>query len=570
MKRPLLSLAVLAVTGALVLSAVHLSGITTGPKRNPGESESFIPPIAPVGATLLHGLGDYSRRITTDSEEAQRWFDQALMLTWGFNHQAAERSFLQAVAVDPECAMCWWGAALVLGPHVNAGMDPSNNAAAWERLQAARSLADSAEPWEQAWIEALGARYLESPSDDRTALDRAYADAMKDVVETYPDDLDAATFYAEALMNLQPWNYWTDEGAPVGETLHIVDVLEGVIDRNPDHAGALHLYIHAVEASNEPERGVAAADRLRALIPGSGHLVHMPAHIYARVGRWHDAVIANRRAIEADDAYLAACRPGPGIYPLGYVPHNHHFLWFAATMAGEQQVAMEAAASTRERTSDPDLMRTPGFEPMQSFALTPLFARVRFGRWDELLATPKPADDLPYMVAMWDYGRGLAELRTGDVEAATAHHARLAEFARSPAIEAMTVWERYSLIHGVRIAERTLAAELAWHAGEFDAAVRAMGEAIAIEDELPYDEPPAWHHPGRLVLGAILLDAGRHAEAEAAYRAELKRNPENGWSLKGLQQALAAQGRDDEARSVAERFGRAWAHADFELPSTHL
>src|SRR6056297_2434878 len=552
---------------SLLMVVVILSTIMC--ERN--QSEGELPDdLAPLGANLLDGLGDYSMPVTSSVPEVQQWFDQGLMLTYGFNHDAAERSFLKAAQLDPECAMCWWGASLVLGPNINAAMNPASNEIAYERVQRAQSLAENATEREQAYINALSARYTEQAPDDRTPLDRAFSNAMRQVAEEYPDDLEAATFYAESMMTLQPWNYWDEEGRPTGNTETIVSVLESVMERDPDHAGALHLYVHAVEASDDPHRGVRAADRLRDLIPGSGHLVHMPAHIYGRVGRWHDAVIANQRAIEADNAYLAACRPGPGIYPLGYVPHNHHFLWFAATMAGEQQVAMEAAASTRERTSDPDLMRTPGFEPMQSFALTPLFARVRFGRWDELLATPKPADDLPYMVAMWDYGRGLAELRTGDVEAATAHHARLAEFARSPAIEAMTVWERYSLIHGVRIAERTLAAELAWHAGEFDAAVRAMGEAIAIEDELPYDEPPAWHHPGRLVLGAILLDAGRHAEAEAAYRAELKRNPENGWSLKGLQQALAAQGRDDEARSVAERFGRAWAHADFELPSTHL
>lgn len=532
----------------------------------PAESPvNYIPEIAPVGATLLEGLGEYTRPISTESEEAQRWFDQAMMLTWGFNHQAAERSFLQAVSVDPECAMCWWGAALVLGPHVNAGMDPSQNGAAWERLQAAQQLAPRAEPWEQAWIEALSTRYAEQPPDDRTPLDRAYADALAQVVAEYPDDLDAASLYAEALMDLQPWNYWEEDGRPIGETLKIVEVLEGIIGRNPDHAGALHLYIHAVEASESPERGVAAADRLRTLIPGSGHLVHMPAHIYARVGRWHDAVIANRRAIEADDAYLAACRPGPGIYPLGYVPHNHHFLWFAATMAGEQAVAMDAALSTAERTRDPDLMRTPGFEPMQNFALTPLFARVRFGHWDELLETPKPADDLPYMVAMWDYGRGMAALNTGDLDAAAEHHRRLAEAAQDPAIEAMTVWSRYSLIHGVRIAERTLAAKLAWSADELDAATAAMDEAIAIEDELPYDEPPGWHAPGRMTLGRMLLEAGRAEAAEAAFRDELKRNPENGWSLDGLRRALEAQGRQAEAIEVADRFEQAWSHADFEL-----
>ncbi|HKL51307.1 MAG TPA: hypothetical protein VJ908_09070, partial [Wenzhouxiangellaceae bacterium] len=290
--------------------------------------------LAPVGATLLEGLGNYSRPIGSGHPDVQRWFDQGLMLTWGFNHQAAERSFLKAASLDPDCAMCWWGAALVLGPHVNAGMDPGNHAAAWERLQKALALAPDAEPWQRAWIEALAARYAENPPEDRSELDQAYAHAMAELVAEYPDDLDAATLYAESLMNLQPWSYWDDDGQPLGNTETIVSVLEGITARNADHAGALHLYIHAVEASEQPERGVAAADRLRTLIPGSGHLVHMPAHIYARVGRYHDAVIANQKAIEADNVYLAACRPGPNVYPLGYVPHNHHFLWFAATMGG--------------------------------------------------------------------------------------------------------------------------------------------------------------------------------------------------------------------------------------------
>ncbi|MDZ7790414.1 MAG: hypothetical protein U5L08_07990 [Xanthomonadales bacterium] len=485
-------------------------------------------------------------------------------------HQAAERSYLKAVELDPECAMCWWGASLVLGPHVNAGMDPANNAAAWERLQAARSLAGSAEPWERAWIEALSARYAENPPEDRTPLDEAYAEAMGRVVADDPDDLDAATLHAEALMNLQPWAYWDAEGNPLGNTPRIVDVLEGIIERNGEHPGALHLYIHAVEASNEPERGAVAADRLRTLIPGSGHLVHMPAHIYARVGRWHDAVIANQRAIESDDAYLAACRPGPGIYPLGYVPHNHHFLWFAATMSGEREAALAAAESTHGRTSDPELIRTPGFEGMQAYALSPLYARVRFGLWDEIRAMPKPDKDLPYMNAQWEYAQGLAALRGGDVETAKAHHERLTEFAQDPTIESYMMWERYSLIHGVRVAERTLAAELAFDDKDIDAAVAAMNEAIAIEDALPYDEPPGWHFPSRMVLGAMLLDAGRAQEAEVAYRGELRRNPENGWSLRGLEQALRAQQRVEEADEVAGRFEKAWAHADIELASTRL
>ncbi|WP_024460532.1 hypothetical protein [Marinimicrobium sp. LS-A18] len=532
--------------------------------------DNYLPEIAPVGATLLDGLGDYHFPISHQNPEAQRWFDQALMLTYGFNHQAAERSFLKAVELDPECAMCWWGAALVLGPHVNAGMDPANNQAAWERLQAAQALADNATPREQAYIRALGARYAESPPEDRSALDRAYADAMAELMEQYPDDLDAAAFYAEALMDLQPWDYWDGEGNPKGNTAEIVEVLESVIERNDEHAGALHLYVHAVEASNEPERGVMAADRLRDLIPGSGHLVHMPAHIYARVGRWQDAVLANQRAIEADNTYLAACRPGPGVYPLGYVPHNHHFLWFAASMTGNRATALAAAESTYGRTSDEELMRAPGLEAMQNFALSPLFARVRFGLWDEIATTPKPAEDLPYMVAMWEYAQGMAALRSGQESKAREHHAALMALTEDPRIEAMRVWNRYSLVHGVRVAERTLAGEIAWARKDLDGALSALNEGMAIEGELPYDEPPAWHAPVRQTLGAILLEAERPMEAEATYRAELRRNPENGWSLFGLEQALRAQGKNDSADAIGERFEKAWAHADITLTSSRL
>ncbi|WP_215395728.1 hypothetical protein [Rheinheimera oceanensis] len=536
----------------------------------PAAEKNYLPEIAPVGATLLDGLGDYSLPVTTAHPQVQRWFDQGLMLTYGFNHQAAERSFLKAVELDPQCAMCWWGAALVLGPHVNAGMDPANNTAAWQRLQAAQNVAHLATSWEQAFIKALAARYAGQPPADRSALDQAYAGAMAELVRKLPDKLDAATLYAESMMNLQPWDYWDSDGKPTGNTAKIVQVLEDIIARNADHAGALHLYIHAVEASNEPERGVQAADRLRTLIPVSGHLVHMPAHIYARVGRWHDAVIANQRAIEADNSYLAACRPGPGVYPLGYVPHNHHFLWFAATMTGNRQIALAAAESTSERTSDPQLMRMAGMEAMQNFAVTPLFAQVRFGQWQAILQTPEPAADLPYMQAIWHYAQGMAALRTGRSADAKAHHSALLALVTEPAIAAMKVWDRYSLSHGVTLAERVLAAELAWAAKEKNRALSALQQALAVEDELPYDEPPAWHAPVRQTLGAMLLEAGRPGEAEQAYRQELRRNPENGWSLFGLEQALRAQDKNQEADSVAARFKQAWAHADITLTSSRL
>ncbi|WP_376696789.1 tetratricopeptide repeat protein [Wenzhouxiangella sp. EGI_FJ10305] len=558
----------LALIPFLLLAGCSPSG--DPPAVETEESTSYLPELAPVGATMLDGLGDYSLPIGASDPEVQRWFDQGLSLTYGFNHQAAERSFLQAAELDPQCAMCWWGAALVLGPHVNAGMNPANNAAAWERLQAAQATATDAPEWQQAYIEALSARYAENPPEDRSGLDQAYADAMAELVAARPDDLDAATLYAESLMNLQPWDYWTMDGEPVGRIDEIVSVLEGIIERDSEHAGALHLYIHAVEASEQPERGVAAADRLRDLIPGSGHLVHMPAHIYARVGRYHDAVLANQLAIDADNAYLAACRPGPGVYPLGYVPHNHHFLWFAASMEGAREIALAAAAETHARTSDPDMMRAPGFDGMQNFALTPLFAKVRFGLWDDIVDEPKPADDLPYMQAMWHYAQGMAAVRNDRIDDARTHHEVLVQASTDPEIEKLFMWERYSLVRGVRVAERVLAAELAHAGGDLESALAALEAARDIEDDLPYDEPPGWHAPVRHTLGAVLLEAGRPEEAEAAYRAELRRNPENGWSLYGLAEALRAQGKETEAEEVTARFEKAWAQADVTLASSRF
>ncbi len=532
-------------------------------ERMPGKAA--VPDLAPVGATLLEGLGDYSMPVTTNSPAAQRWFDQGLALTYGFNHDAAERSYLKAAELDPDCAMCWWGAALVLGPHVNSTMDPASNAKAWDRVQRAQRAATNATPREQAFITALAARYAANPPADRRSLDEAYATAMGKLAAAYPDDLDAVTMHAESMMDLQPWDFWDASGQPKGHAAEIVSQLEAVIARAPDHAGALHLYIHAVEASPTPERGVAAADRLRELLPGSGHLVHMPAHIYARVGRYHDAVIANQKAIAADDNYLAICKPGPGVYPLGYVPHNPHFLWYAATMEGNSAVALGAAAATAARTSDPQLMRTPGFEAMQNYSLTPLFSDVRFSRWQQVIDTPRPADDLPYMVAMWHYAQGMAAVKQRRLEDAKKHLASVSRGAVDPKVIAMKAWDRYSLADGVRVAAKLLAAGVAMAEKDNDRAIAALKEGVAIEDSMLYDEPPAWHWPVRQSLGAALLAAGRAREAETAYREELRRNPENGWSLHGLELALRAQGRKNEAQDVAERFVRAWEHADIKL-----
>jgi len=560
------------LAGALLLpAAIALATACTGSHEGPAAVQAASPPEAALGVNLLEGLGDHHFAVTSDHPEVQRWFDQGLMLSYGFNHDAAERSFLRATELDPECAMCWWGAALVLGPHVNAAMDPADNARAWERLQKARALAPEASAREQAFIEALSARYARNPPEDRRPLDQAYADATRVLMQGRPDDLDAATFHAEALMDLQPWDYYDADRQPKGNTGEIVTTLESVIERAPDHPGALHLYVHAVEASDDPQRGVVAADRLRELIPGSGHLVHMPAHIYSRVGRWHDAVIANQRAIEADDAYLALCRGNTrGVYPLGYVPHNHHFLWFAASMEGASEVARNAALETAKRTDLPELMRQPGFAALQHYWMTPWFDRVRFGRWDEIVGVPNPAPDLPYVSAIWHYAQGTAAARQERIDAAGEHLAALRDLAADPALESLTVWDRYPLSHAARIAERSLTAEVANAKGDRETAITALGEAATIEDAIPYDEPPGWHAPVRHTLGALLLAADRPEEAEAVYRTELERNPANGWSLRGLAQSLEAQQRPRDAAEVERQFAQAWQHADVELVASRL
>jgi tetratricopeptide (TPR) repeat protein len=492
------------------------------------------------------------------------------MLAYGFNHDAAERSFLKATELDPECAMCWWGTALVLGPHVNAPMDPQNNAKAWERVQKALSLAGEANERERAYIQALAARYAENPPEDRAPLDQAYADAMVGLVQQYPDDLDAATLHAEALMDMQPWNYWDAQQQPKGNILDIVSRLEGVLARHADHPGALHLYIHAVEASGDPQRGVDAADRLRELVPGSGHLVHMPAHIYTRVGRYNDAVIANQKAIAADDTYLATCRPLPGVYPLGYVPHNHHFLWWASSMQGASAVALAAAEETAKRAWIPDLMRNPDLAFLQDYWVTPLKAKVQFGRWDEIAATPMPEQDLAYPVAMWHFAQGMATANKGDVESTQKHLEQLAQAAADPAFEKVLIGPQHPLSATLRISERVLAGRLATVRGDPAAAIKAYEEGVALEDAVAYYEPPLWYHPVRHKLGAALLASGKPAAAEAVYREDLKRNPDNGWSLFGLEQSLRAQKRNKDAAEVATRLEQAWAHADVKLDASVL
>ncbi|HWA58309.1 MAG TPA: hypothetical protein VG692_13700 [Gemmatimonadales bacterium] len=512
---------------------------------------------------LYTNLGSHHVPVTTAVPRAQAYFDQGMRLTYGFNHAEAIRAFREAARLDSTCAMCYWGIALAYGPHVNAGMDSAAGVAAWEALGRARQHAGRATPRERALIEALGHRYAAVPPADRAALDSAYADAMGDVVRRYPADLDAATLYAESLMDLSPWFYWTREGNPRPHTPVILRELERVLARNPDHPGACHYYIHAVEAV-EPSRAVNCAERLAALMPGAGHMVHMPGHIYIRVGRYLDAIRANEHAVHSDMVYMEGQHPAMGVYPIGYVPHNYHFLSFASAMAGRSRDAIAAARKLRETTSLDVVRQVPIAEPYVPYLF---LALTTFGRWEEVLAEPLPPADLSYSHGLARYARGVAFAATGRREAAGEEldALRRTRGAVNPAY-ATAGWSTPATV--LEIAELALQGEIELRTGEADRAVAWFRQAVALEDGLLYIEPPDWYYPLRHSLGAALLQAGRAGEAEAVYRQDLKSFPANGWSLFGLRQSLAAQGKSTVETDAALR--GAWAQADIQLTGSRF
>jgi tetratricopeptide (TPR) repeat protein len=527
-------------------------------------------PLAPGerGAPLFDNLGSHRRRVSTKSPLAQRYFDQGLTLVYGFNHAEAIRSFREAARLDPDCAMAYWGVALALGPNINAPMTKEAVVEAYAALEKAIELGRKTTERERAFIQALAKRYSKEPVEDRKPLDHAYAGAMRELARRFPDDLDAATLFAESLMDTMPWAYWTKDGQPKPETSEILAALESVIARDPKHPGANHYYIHAVEASPDPDRGVASADRLRDLVPGAGHLVHMPGHIYIRVGRYHDASLANERAIEADRDYITQCH-AQGMYPVAYVPHNHHFLWAAATMEGRSAKAIEAARHIAANV-DQKLIREPGYGTLQHYAVTPLYALVRFGRWDEILKEPAPAKDLLYATGVWHYARGMALARKNKLEEAARELDRVTAIAADPSLESVTIWDINTTAALMRIAREVLVGELAAERGDGEEAIRHLEAAVKLEVELNYDEPPPWHFPVRQALGAVLLNAGRAVEAEKVYREDLKRYPENGWSLYGLLKSLQAQGNTAAATDAQKRLSKAWAHADVTLTASRF
>lgn len=510
---------------------------------------------------LFLNLGALRHPITTTSEQAQQYFDQGLRLVYAFNHEEAIRSFEEAARLDPTAAMAYWGIALASGPNINAPMAKTDERRAWDAIQKARALASQASPAEQRYIEALGKRYS-AKGVSRAALDKAYAAAMRTVWQQAPDDPDAGTLFAEALMDLRPWDLWAPDGRPYPGTEELVATLEAILARVPDHPGACHYYIHAVEASQKPERALGCAERLPALMPGAGHLVHMPAHIYIRVGKYHESAERNMHAAHVDREYLAS-RVLNGDYADGYYAHNLHFLWASLAMEGRHAEALKVARELTGTITEAEARKDKWKE---WFLPTPLFSLIRFGQWDDVLREPVPPKGLRFQEGMWRLGRGLALAATGRIPGAEGELFVLAglakQFRRDRSQEDKT--ERTML----KIAERLLAGEVAVRRHKYEDAIKIFREGIKLEESLPYAEPPLWPIPLRHYLGAALLLAGQSAEAEQVYRADLSRHPANGWSLFGLSQSLRAQQKGSEADTVGEQFKSAWAYADVTLTAS--
>jgi tetratricopeptide (TPR) repeat protein len=550
-------------------SLLGLALVVAGCSVEPGSHAHHGGPAAAPAASapvLFDNLGDYHRTISTTSRQAQAYFDQGLRLVYGFNHHEAQAAFREAARLDPACAMCAWGVALTYGSNYNSPTDAERERDAWAAATQARTLAAArGTEAERALIAALAARHSASPAAERATLDRAYADAMREVARRFPADLDAATLFADALMNLRPWSLWMPDGKPQPGTQEIVATLERVLAADPRHPGANHLYIHAVEASPDPRRAEAAADRLRGLMPGAGHMVHMPSHIYYRVGRYADAGSVNVAAVAADRAYFTKSRPSP-IYRGMYYPHNLDFVWHAAAMEGRSAECVRAA---REFASEVPTSAVLEMSDMETAPAAPLLALARFGRWDEVLAESAPPARMLYVTAAWRYARGLAFTAKGRRDEAARELAEIrALLASVPADR--TVAGFFKMADMVRLASETLAGEIAARGGDTQAALQHLAFAVRLQDEHWFTEPPPWHYPVRQSLGAALLQAGRAAEAEAVYREDLRWNPENGWSLFGLAQSLRAQGKTAAAAAVDARFRRAWARADVQLTSSRF
>lgn len=537
----------------------------------PGPADVQAQIVARAGAPFFDGMGVHQHPITTSDPWAQKYFDQGLIIDFAFNHAESIRSFKAAQTLDADCAMCYWGEALALGPNINvtsngkAIMSPQAQLDAYAAMQKAVSLKAQASEPERDYIDALAQRYNGDPAAAREPQDMAYADAMRELHMKYPGDDDAAALFAEALMTTMPWDYWLDPENPKPHTVEVIAALETVLHRSPEHPLALHLYIHAVEASSTPQRAEAAADRLAHLVPGAGHLVHMPAHLYWRVGRYHDAAEANVRAAAVDEAYIAQCN-AQGFYPALYYPHNIHFLWAASSMEGRSEVAIAAA---RRVAANVRLETIKEFPSVEFFHTIPLLALTQFGRWQEILQEPQPAAELDYSNAIWHYVRATAYARQGNLAAAKEEYAALAPLRESTKVHFLDTVD-YPASQLLLIADELAQGDIALAQSDTAGAVVHFRNAVAAQDALPYTEPPFWYYPTRQSLGKAMLLAGDAAGAEAVFRRDLEIYKHNGWSMFGLIQSLKAQNKTAEAEELQHHFDAVWAQADVELTSSRF
>jgi tetratricopeptide (TPR) repeat protein len=515
-------------------------------------------------APLLKGVGTIDHPVSTSNRLAQQYFNQGIALIYAFNHLEAERAFVQAQKLDPNLAMAWWGQALTLAPNINDPITPDRAGRAYAAIQIALQKSKGASRAERDYINALAKRYSSDPNADRAKLDVTYAQAMGELAKKYPNDPDAQVLYASALMETMSWDYYQPNGDPKPETVVVQQTLEKAIQRWPNHPGARHLYIHAVEASSTPDRGEASADVLGGLAPSAGHLVHMPSHIYLRVGRWEDAAEVNRKAALADEDYIAQCR-AQGLYPVAYYPHNLHMGSFAAAMQGGSAEAISLAYKMKDKIPAEVGDEIPFWGNI--FTSLPVLANVRFGRWDDILKYPQPSAKLLASNAVWHYGQGLALIRTGKPDAAEEHIAAIQKIAADPALKDMKMGNNYGA-KIVDMAENALVGELAANRKQWDAAIAALKKAVEVQDSLHYNEPEDWYLPMRHALGAVLLDAGRPGEAEQVYRTDLQKHPKNGWSLYGLGKALRAEGKSSDAEQAESQFAKAWTHADVKITAS--
>ncbi len=515
---------------------------------------------------LFENLGNHSYTISTNNEKAQTFFNQGLRLTYAFNHAEAHRSFMEASRLDPNSAMTFWGQAYVLGPNINDGLPDDERKNKYnEALAKAKKLAAGATPKEQALINALTHRYSTDLTKDVVELNMAYMMAMTEVVGKYPEDSDIQTLYAASVMNTVPWNYWDSEGNPSPNIKEAKAALEKAMKMSPDNPGAHHYYIHMVELP-KPDLAVPSAEKLGGLMPAAGHIVHMPSHIYIRVGRYKDAVTTNQQAILADEDYISQCY-SQGMYPLGYYPHNIHFLWSASSLLGDSKIAIDAAKKTAEKVPTGELIDLPF---LQNFASTPLLAYTRFGKWNDILTIPSPNDEIKHLKLIWHYARGIAFLRKNNIKEAKEELEAIQEMIKDPEMEDLIVsgFDPSSVIG--KVAYEVVAGELAAAEGNLDLSIDHLKKAVALEDGLTYTEPAAWHIPTRQNLGAVLLKAQKYEEAEKIYKEDLEVLRQNGWSLMGLYQSLKAQGKLIEAELIKEEFKTAWKDADIEINTSIL